>query len=259
MLGGICRITVSLAVIMFELTGGLEYMVPIMLAVMFAKWVGDAFNHETIYEQNINMSEYPFLTNEEVDSEEEAKDIMTTHSLKVVFSEGVTVGDLKRDIVKEEVKLYGFPIIDNSIDRRILGFITQAALQLALKEHERRINDQTEITFSELLPLSERQQSLINKIDLSGYLDEIPIQVPCQMPGDRVYDMFRAMGIRYCLVLHNSKLVGIISKKDLARWAHNKGHAIEMKTIPQSHHVNINSTGASTSLNIESSDFGEKK
>lgn len=34
--------TVSLVVIMFELTGSLEFIVPTMVAVMFAKWIGDA-------------------------------------------------------------------------------------------------------------------------------------------------------------------------------------------------------------------------
>jgi chloride channel 3/4/5 len=37
------RIIVSLAVIMFEITGGLEYIVPIMVAVVCSKWCGDAF------------------------------------------------------------------------------------------------------------------------------------------------------------------------------------------------------------------------
>lgn len=35
--------TVSLVVIMFELTGSLEFIVPTMVATMFAKWIGDAF------------------------------------------------------------------------------------------------------------------------------------------------------------------------------------------------------------------------
>jgi chloride channel 3/4/5 len=38
--------TVSLAVIMFELTGGLEYILPVMIAVIISKWVGDAFGPE---------------------------------------------------------------------------------------------------------------------------------------------------------------------------------------------------------------------
>jgi len=40
---GILRMTVSLVVIMFELTGGLNYIVPVMLAIIVAKWVADPF------------------------------------------------------------------------------------------------------------------------------------------------------------------------------------------------------------------------
>lgn len=41
--------TVSLVVIMFEVTGGLQYIVPLMAAVMTSKWVGDAFGKEGLY------------------------------------------------------------------------------------------------------------------------------------------------------------------------------------------------------------------
>ena len=42
-------VAVSLVVIMFELTGGLTYIVPLMVAVMTSKWVGDAFIKEGMY------------------------------------------------------------------------------------------------------------------------------------------------------------------------------------------------------------------
>ena len=42
-------LAVSLVVIMFELTGGLMYIVPLMVAVMMSKWVGDAFVKEGMY------------------------------------------------------------------------------------------------------------------------------------------------------------------------------------------------------------------
>jgi len=47
-------LTVSLVVIMFELTGGLTYIVPLMLAVMTSKWVGDALGKEGMYLFNAN-------------------------------------------------------------------------------------------------------------------------------------------------------------------------------------------------------------
>lgn len=67
MLGGVTRMTgrwalapaaeggsngelaVSLVVIMFELTGGLTYVLPIMVAVLVSKWVGDGLGIDGMY------------------------------------------------------------------------------------------------------------------------------------------------------------------------------------------------------------------
>jgi chloride channel 3/4/5 len=59
-LGEVSRMTVSLVVIMSEVTGGLSYIVPLMIAALMAKWVGDAFG-EGIYEENVKLSGYPYL------------------------------------------------------------------------------------------------------------------------------------------------------------------------------------------------------
>lgn len=57
--------TVSLVVIMFELTGGVRYIVPLMAAVMASKWIGDAFGKEGIYDAHIILNGYPFLDSKE--------------------------------------------------------------------------------------------------------------------------------------------------------------------------------------------------
>jgi len=49
MTGSVCGPLVSLVVIMFELTGGLQYIVPLMAAAMTAKWVGDSLHKEGMY------------------------------------------------------------------------------------------------------------------------------------------------------------------------------------------------------------------
>ena len=53
--------TVSLVVIVYELTGDLAYIVPLMLATMFSKWAGDAFGHEKIYDGHNRLNGYPYL------------------------------------------------------------------------------------------------------------------------------------------------------------------------------------------------------
>ena len=75
-LSGVTRMTVSLVVIMYELTGGLLYigewffskysrmncfLVPLMVATMTAKWVADAFDQHGIYDKHIILNNYPFL------------------------------------------------------------------------------------------------------------------------------------------------------------------------------------------------------
>jgi len=69
--------TVSLVVIMFELTGSLDFIVPTMAAVMFAKWVGDALDRKGIYDAHIALNGYPFLdTKEEFSHSTVAADVM---------------------------------------------------------------------------------------------------------------------------------------------------------------------------------------
>ena len=60
-LGGVTRMTVSLVVIMFEVTGGLQYIVPFMVATMASKWIADALGKEGIYDGHIALNEYPYL------------------------------------------------------------------------------------------------------------------------------------------------------------------------------------------------------
>lgn len=60
MLTGMARITISLTVILLECTNDVQYLLPIMLAVMFAKWIGDLFN-EGLYDIHIHLKHVPFL------------------------------------------------------------------------------------------------------------------------------------------------------------------------------------------------------
>merc|ERR1712020_795203 len=102
-LGGITRMTVSLVVIMFELTGGIHYIVPIMAATMASKWVGDAIRRMGIYDAHIDLNGYPFLDiKEEFDHTTLAADVMqpqTNDPLVVSVESQYLVGFvLRRDL-----------------------------------------------------------------------------------------------------------------------------------------------------------------
>mmetsp|Transcript_53435 Transcript_53435/g.153308 ORF Transcript_53435/g.153308 Transcript_53435/m.153308 type:complete len:925 (-) Transcript_53435:89-2863(-) len=55
-LAGVSRLTISLAVVLFELTGGLTYVVPFLLAVLTAKWTGDMVtNNRSVYDVHAEL------------------------------------------------------------------------------------------------------------------------------------------------------------------------------------------------------------
>jgi len=60
-LAGVSRMTISLCVIMFELTGELEYIIPHMIAILVAKWVADAIGREGVYDLAQTVLGHPFL------------------------------------------------------------------------------------------------------------------------------------------------------------------------------------------------------
>lgn len=63
MLGGICRMTISITVIIVECTTNMSYLLPIALTITCAKLVGDIFNHG-IYDIHVRLKRYPVLPEE---------------------------------------------------------------------------------------------------------------------------------------------------------------------------------------------------
>lgn len=127
--------TVSLVVIVFELTGGLEYIVPLMAAVMTSKWVGDAFGREGIYEAHIRLNGYPFLdAKEEFTHTTLAADVMRPRRndppLAVLTQDNMTVDDIENMI--NETSYNGFPVIMSKESQRLVGFALRRDLTIAI-------------------------------------------------------------------------------------------------------------------------------
>ncbi|KAI9803278.1 MAG: hypothetical protein M1825_002069 [Sarcosagium campestre] len=60
---GVTRLSVTLAVILFELTGSLDHVLPFSLAILVSKWTADAIEPLSIYDLLTEMNSYPFLDN----------------------------------------------------------------------------------------------------------------------------------------------------------------------------------------------------
>jgi len=47
--------------VVFELTGSLTYVMPIMLSILISKWVSEAISPQGIYDLVINLNQHPYL------------------------------------------------------------------------------------------------------------------------------------------------------------------------------------------------------
>ncbi|TMS02106.1 H(+)/Cl(-) exchange transporter 3 [Larimichthys crocea] len=220
-LGGVTRMTVSLVVIVFELTGGLEYIVPLMAAVMTSKWVGDAFGREGIYEAHIRLNGYPFLdAKEEFTHTTLAREVMRPRRsdppLAVLTQDDLTVEELQATI--NETSYNGFPVIVSKESQRLVGFALRRDITIAIENARRKqegIMLNSRVYFTQHAPTLPADSP--RPLKLRSILDMSPFTVTDHTPMEIVVDIFRKLGLRQCLVTHNGRLLGIITKKDILR------------------------------------------
>lgn len=211
-LSGITRMTVSLVVIVFELTGSVNFIVPLMCAVMTAKWIGDAIGKQGLYDAHILLNGYPFL-----DSKEEftytasatAKDCMHPRSkqagtLTYLTQNSMTLNEVSKII--ETTDFNGFPIVLSHEQHYLVGFVVRKDLEIALAASRRSVElyPHTKVVFSseseEPEGSSDEQSSILL---LQRIVDLAPITLADETPMETVIDLFRKLGLRQVLCTHN--------------------------------------------------------
>jgi chloride channel 3/4/5 len=213
-LGGVTRMTVSIVVIMFELTGALTYVLPIMIAVMVSKWVGDAFGKRGIYESWIHFNEYPFLDNSDETPIPDipVSQIMTRiEDLVVLTATGHTIESLTN--VLESHPYRGFPVVSEPREAILLGYISRAELTYNLHtstQAPRSLPPETEAFFSHQ-PLADPRTTL----DLRPWMDQTPITLPSRANLLLTSTYFQKLGLRYVLFSDRGVLQGLLTKEDV--------------------------------------------
>lgn len=242
---GITHLTVSTVVIMFELTGALNYVIPIMTGVMLSKWVSDAFNRKGIYESWIQFKEYPFLDNHDDQPipDVSVESIMTkVEDLSVIPSTGSNIGTML-DLLSSSASK-GFPIVKSNNDYTLVGYITQIELRKALEKHH-NLQRTTPVSFAHTrnhtLPANLTLFSIHdtedgNKTDLDDFEfdagpqssnaqnDEVnlrewaelnPMTLSWESSLQLAASMFSKLGLRFILFTHKGYLRGLLTRKDV--------------------------------------------
>ncbi|XP_036681093.1 H(+)/Cl(-) exchange transporter 7 isoform X3 [Balaenoptera musculus] len=217
-LGGIVRMTLSLTVIMMEATSNVTYGFPIMLVLMTAKIVGDVFI-EGLYDMHIQLQSVPFLHWEAP---------VTSHSLtaREVMSTPVTC--LRRR--EKPARLQGLILRSQLIvllkhkvfiERSCMGLLRR---RLRLKDFRDAYP-----RFPPIQSIHVSQDERECTMDLSEFMNPSPYTVPQEASLPRVFKLFRALGLRHLVVVDNcNQVVGLVTRKDLARYRLGKGGLEEL-------------------------------
>ncbi|EIW67300.1 hypothetical protein TREMEDRAFT_34025 [Tremella mesenterica DSM 1558] len=234
-LAGVTRTTVSLAVIVIELTASLNYVVPIMLGVLVAKTVADGLEKKGIYDLVIDLNQLPFL-----DSKHEylwgGRRAIDVADHEVPFLRADKVNSVRRltgqllALVRTDMADTGFPLLvkENSNSLRIVGFLGMNELEHAL----RTLQDEPEAELQLMPNDASRQQSTMSifsfaesvndrydPYDISRYVDRAPITVQKDSPLELVQQLFVKLGASQLLVVdHRGCFKGMITKKAWLRF-----------------------------------------
>ena len=244
-LAGVSRMTISLCVIMFELTGELEYIVPHMIAILIAKWVADALEREGVYDLAQTVLGHPFLD--------------LDHAMQLVQAEGALVGELippkqtmrditvnvgkdntvPRSLLEEKLdKLKERGLLDAGLvlvqDGMLQGYLAEGELDFGLNalgevsqtssSHRVRLlgryEDDTENAGADGQVEEASTSEEGDVLDLASFVDRTPLTICEKAPMEYAVEMFGKLGLRHLSVVEErtGRLIGVIIKKRLLMW-----------------------------------------
>ncbi|KAK9473899.1 chloride channel [Dipodascopsis tothii] len=226
-LGGVTRLTVSVVVIMFELTGALTYVLPIMVAVMVATWTAQFLDGHRggIYEAWIHFREYPSLPDvRDGDMPDMAigqLPLLRDRDTLTLPGHGMSLDDVAALLRTTDV--HGFPVVRAPTDRTLVGYVARSQLEPALRlAHAHGHLGHAPCVFAGLLsdatdPDSPYASTPTEAVDMRMWVDRTAMAVSHRASFALVVDLFRTMGLRAVLLTRRGELDGIVTRKDICR------------------------------------------
>lgn len=217
---GVTRLTVTLAVILFELTGSLDHVLPFSLGILVSKWTADAIEPLSIYDLLTDMNSYPFLDNK-------VRPVFTTELgditprvreqriIDISDSPLVPASELrgKLEFLHMAGELDGgLAILHDGI---LVGLIPAPDLEFALDRLDDEDNTlclmSTQVDWAagrENGP--ELNEQAGDPTDFTPFIDPAPVALDVHSPMDLVYECFVKLGLRYICVLRDGRYAGLV-------------------------------------------------
>ena len=247
-LAGVSRQTISLCVIMFELTGELEYVVPHMLAILVAKWTADALEREGVYDLAQVVLGHPFL-----DADYAMQLVQETGKGNYLVEELIPPPQTMREITVHVASGSGYvqrPILQEKLaqlKRRglmdaglvlvsqegglLLGYIAQAELEFGLTSLGELFASDAGVQLlggghGLLDGNDDGDDGNGTNLDLSHLVDRTPLTLAATAPMEYAIEIFGKLGLRYLIVVEEGtgKVEGVVIKKRVVAWLEELKH-----------------------------------
>ncbi|KAK0629829.1 chloride channel [Bombardia bombarda] len=218
---GVTRLSVTLAVILFELTGSLDYVLPFSLAILVAKWTADAIEPLSIYDLLTEMNSYPFLNNKHkpVFTSELADIVPRIRRERVIDISNsplvpATSLRTKLELLHRAGELDGgLPIIRDDI---LVGLIPAPDLEYAL---DSLAEESSSLCLMANVPsIDDSDDGSPDPTDFTPYIDPAPIALDIRSSMDLVYECFVKLGLRYICILRDGRYAGMTHKKTFVKY-----------------------------------------
>ncbi|KAH8668350.1 chloride channel [Xylariales sp. PMI_506] len=219
---GVTRLSVTLAVILFELTGSLNYVLPFSLAILVAKWTADAIEPLSIYDLLTEMNSYPFLNNKHKpiftsQLEDIVPRVRRERVIDITNSPLVAASSLriKLELLHRAGELDGgLPILRDGI---LVGLIPAPDLEYAL---DRLNNEASDMCLMTNVPSidDDDDETHPDPTNFTPYIDPAPIALDIRSSMDLVYECFVKLGLRYVCILKEGRYAGMTHKKQFVKY-----------------------------------------
>jgi len=246
-LGGATRMTISITVLVMETTGSMQLIIPLMLTIFAAKYIGDKYTLG-IYDTHIKIRGAPFLEEPELAgpcgdklrvSEVMSDDLVTlepimrvSELLKVLMETNhgaYPVTDSPPAHSGEEFELHG-SITRNLLLKMLLHRISfvdprnpgsQKNLFSSPHERDELLEQLKQIPFK--VPTAREVAQRVAQadvdtmcIDLRSFMQRHPFVMHGDARLSRAYRSFRTLGLRHMYVMPaRPRVVGVLTRKDV--------------------------------------------
>eukprot|EP00835_Amoeboradix_gromovi_P001498 NODE_69_length_23719_cov_0.556689.p2 type:complete len:620 gc:universal NODE_69_length_23719_cov_0.556689:8475-6616(-) len=195
---GVTKLTVSTIIIMMELSGKLNYVIPMLIAVTSSKYASDYFIKNGLTLEFIKHLNYPYIDNKlEISSAVKIGQIMVSNITAI--PDGIYLNDLYEVLNGDE---FVFPIINSK--SKFIGILYKDDVLQGLSY------------------FSENKRVFFDSggdgIIMRPWINLTPITVGVDYKMEQVLRLFQRLGLQYIVVLEKGEFKGLLRRNDLIKW-----------------------------------------